>query len=209
MGDKLSQENSARVTSALRGLGPDLASAADERGVVFARVTAPFLPAGYLVVRVQRPGRPRARVVHLAIAPGGEATVLTGDPVAFNRLARDAGVRVEDPSTALAVARVFVEATTPGDRRYQPVGSPSDLPWRRPLTEEEEDRRAAVLRRVGGDMAPVAEPGEEGGYDIGFYVVRDRNLDHATLTISPAGEVAVAHHTIEADLPFHDTPPRV
>lgn len=191
-----------RILATLREANPGLADAADHPDTELTRVPAPFLPAGWALARLVRFLPTRPLVLHVMAGPDGAGGLLTGDPDTFNRLVREAGVRIGDAATALALARTYVEATRVQNRRYQVISALVDLPWRPGLEPDEVARRDAALRILGADVAPKARTSPDGVFVADLVVVSGMDLVRALLAVESDGTVAVAHQPIEADLPF-------
>jgi hypothetical protein len=140
-----------------------------------------------------------------AQAEGGEARILTGDPVAFVRVAQDDGVRIAAPEEAVAYASAYLWTTRDTDVLFSILTSVDDLRTV-PNPTAEEGRQIEDLRSRYGD---VVTPPFAGAVDDLFIVTlfasRNQALERHALTVSRGGDVSDDVETLERDLPLVST----
>jgi hypothetical protein len=129
----------------------------------------------------------------------GSVALLTDDPDAWDDLAADVGVHLDDAADALGYVRVFLEATRAPMVFVQEVSGPGEFPWR-PGTPDEEERRD---RLIASDLVqPPSVDETDDGFDVTLTLVVDQRVQRNHFALSRDGALTTSFEILAEGLPL-------
>lgn len=143
----------------------------------------PFLRK-YVIYEVEHMYRPHFFL--FGYAPGMPVYILSGHPQNFALLAKSDGISLATEQDALAYAIATIELTRSPALLCYLVSRPHDIRFGTLLSPQESARRDAA------SGVAIKAPGvtiQQGLYVVELYVIRDKNLEKHTMTISKDGEL--------------------
>ena len=162
---------------------------------------APFLKR-YRIYRINYFGGRKVDLFYVAVADGLRAYVLTPYPENYIAMAREEGLVIDDPETAVNYVTVYVEVTRSMSSLSYLVQSVDEVRFRPNLTPEQEEVKGAFIERYRSVITgPTANP-VAGGFDVFAYTVREQVLEQHRFQVSRDGDIQDAVNVLEQNLPL-------
>ena len=160
----------------------------------------PFLRQSRIFrVEYQNPNRPV--LFYVGQTRAGAASLLTGQPDAFVRLAREDRISINSAETATAYATLYLEVTRSMSELTYLVRSVDEVRFRPNLDEAGERKRRDFVRRYSSAISPPAAERNANGFTVSAYVIRQQSLERHRLEVAADGGIEDHAETLERDLP--------
>ena len=176
-----------RLARALEADSPDTA-----RLIMDGQTTLNDVPldglTGWTLVDVQNRKPPHPRRIAVALSDAGAATVLSGDPEAFNTVV-GGSVGTLTAARATKIAQVFFDLTRDFTVWSYRVESTDDIQWLPKPKADQAKRRDALITEFGDRIKPPAAEAEGQGWSLTLWSVSGNQLVQHDLVIAADGTV--------------------
>lgn len=162
---------------------------------------APFLKH-YRIYRVIYFGKHHPDLFYVGFAPGSHAYLLTSHAENYIALAREDGVVIDSPETAINYVTVFVEVTRSMSSLSYLVNSVDEVKFRPNLTDEQEKIKTAFIEKYRSVITSPTATRTASGYAVTAYVVHEQALQEHRFNVSSDGDIQDQMDVVEHDLPL-------
>lgn len=163
-------------------------------------VKAPWL-RDWQVIDVLSRASARGQRFYAGLATDGRTVVLTTRPEAFDTMVLDAGVKVDQATTAADVAAVYLDATRSFQQYSYRVDSLDDVEWIPKANATEQAKRREIEGTYAEKVSAPRPERTDNGWAMHVWTVSGQSLIDHDLTVAADGKVTDSPKTVVSDLP--------
>lgn len=188
------------LANGLRPSDPTSAKLVDSPQTTLKVVKAPWLPDWQVIDVVSRASTHGQRF-YVGLASDGTAVRLTSHLDGFDTMVSEAGVKVDQASTAVDVAAVYPDATRSFQTVSYRVASLDDVKWI-PAPDAAERAKRTQIEDSYGDRVSAPRPKQtDAGWQMHVWTVSGQSLIDHDLTVAADAKVTDKPTTVVSDLP--------